>query len=79
MTKYPYEKRLNRAMWGTYVLLHYARQLWKARCECYPPLGLIEIIKLAEQHTHNWVWGYIGYNDIYLPRKRVHHAEADQG
>jgi len=73
MTKYAYEKRINRAMSWVYVLAHYIRQLWKVRRECCPPLGPFETLRLAKQHTHNWVWGYIGYNQIYLLRRRVLH------
>ena len=76
MTKYSYEKRVNRAMSWVCALAHYTRLLWKVRRECYPPLGPIETLWLADKHVHNWVWGYISYNQIYLPRRRMLHDKT---
>ena len=64
MTK---SERFSRAQWWPIVIIRYFVRLRKLKNHCAPPLGWFETWKLAETHTHSWIWGNIGYNDLYLP------------
>ena len=63
-------ERLKRAQWWPVVIAHYFRALWQLRHKISPPLGFFETLKLANTHTHSWIWGNIEYDDFYLPSKK---------
>ena len=56
------KERKRRARWWLVAQFHYYRVFRKAD----PSLSFRELLKLSREHTHSWVWGYIGYHDYWM-------------